>query len=210
MLEGIDAAAAAGLPVKVNCVVKRGVERRPDRAAGRRSSASTGHTLRFIEYMDVGHTNGWRLDDVVPGRRDRRDARRGVRRRAGRRPRTAARSRSAGATSTAAARSASSPRSRSRSAATARAPGSRPRGSSSPACSRVRGHDLRALAPRRRVGRGARAGAARRLGKPRRPLFGAPLGRDGRPAEGRDELHRRLAAASQNVRVRAKASAHVV
>ena len=31
-----------------------------------------GQTLRFIEYMDVGHTNGWRLDDVVPAARDRR------------------------------------------------------------------------------------------------------------------------------------------
>jgi cyclic pyranopterin phosphate synthase len=65
VLEGIDAAAAAGLPVKVNCVVKRGVndgEIVP--LAGH--FRGTPHTLRFIEYMDVGHTNGWRLDDVVP------------------------------------------------------------------------------------------------------------------------------------------------
>jgi GTP 3',8-cyclase len=65
VLDGIDAAAAAGLPVKVNCVVKRGVNDReivPLAAKFR----GTGHTLRFIEYMDVGHTNGWRLDDVVP------------------------------------------------------------------------------------------------------------------------------------------------
>jgi cyclic pyranopterin phosphate synthase len=65
VLEGIDAAAAAGLPVKVNAVVKRGVndEGVVDMA---RHFRETGHTLRFIEYMDVGTTNGWRLDDVVP------------------------------------------------------------------------------------------------------------------------------------------------
>jgi cyclic pyranopterin phosphate synthase len=65
VLDGIDAAAAAGLPAKVNCVLKRGVndgEIVPLAAHFR----GTGHTLRFIEYMDVGHTNGWRLDDVVP------------------------------------------------------------------------------------------------------------------------------------------------
>jgi cyclic pyranopterin phosphate synthase len=65
VLEGIDAAAAAGLPVKVNAVVKRGVNEDqivPMAAFFR----ERGHTLRFIEFMDVGHTNGWRLDDVVP------------------------------------------------------------------------------------------------------------------------------------------------
>jgi len=65
VLEGIDAAAAAGLPVKVNAVVKRGVND-GDVVAMARHFHGTGHTLRFIEYMDVGHTNGWRLDDVVP------------------------------------------------------------------------------------------------------------------------------------------------
>jgi cyclic pyranopterin phosphate synthase len=66
VLEGIDAAAAAGLaPVKVNMVVKRGVNDRSVLAMARRFHA-TGHVLRFIEYMDVGHTNGWRMDDVVP------------------------------------------------------------------------------------------------------------------------------------------------
>jgi GTP 3',8-cyclase len=67
VLEGIDAAAAVGLPVKVNAVVKRGVN-----DAGvvdmARHFRGTGHALRFIEYMDVGTTNGWRLDDVVPAR----------------------------------------------------------------------------------------------------------------------------------------------
>ena len=65
VLEGIDAAAAVGLPVKVNAVVKRGVN-----DAGivdmARHFRGSGHALRFIEYMDVGTTNGWRLDDVVP------------------------------------------------------------------------------------------------------------------------------------------------
>jgi GTP 3',8-cyclase len=65
VLAGIEAAAAAGLPVKVNCVVKRGLN-----DAGlvemARFFRGNGHVLRFIEYMDVGHTNGWRLDDVVP------------------------------------------------------------------------------------------------------------------------------------------------
>jgi len=67
VLEGIEAASAAGLPVKVNAVVKRGANEDqivPMAAFFR----ERGHTLRFIEYMDVGHTNGWRLDDVVPAR----------------------------------------------------------------------------------------------------------------------------------------------
>ena len=66
VLDGIAAAAAAGLgPVKVNMVVKRGCNDRSilPMAAHFRGS---GHVLRFIEYMDVGTTNGWRLDDVVP------------------------------------------------------------------------------------------------------------------------------------------------
>jgi GTP 3',8-cyclase len=65
VLDGIDAAAAAGLPVKVNMVVKRGVN---DDAIlpMAREFRERGHILRFIEYMDVGHTNGWRMDDVVP------------------------------------------------------------------------------------------------------------------------------------------------
>jgi cyclic pyranopterin phosphate synthase len=65
VLSGIEAAAAAGLPVKVNVVVKRGLSDGSvtDMA---RFFRGTGHTLRFIEYMDVGHTNGWRLNDVVP------------------------------------------------------------------------------------------------------------------------------------------------
>jgi cyclic pyranopterin phosphate synthase len=66
VLAGIGAAAAAGLgPVKVNAVVKRGVNDHTlvEMAEHFRGS---GHILRFIEYMDVGATNGWRLEDVVP------------------------------------------------------------------------------------------------------------------------------------------------
>src|SRR5438552_5257090 len=66
VLEGIDAAADAGLaPIKINMVVKRGVNEREILPMARRFKGS-GHVLRFIEYMDVGHTNGWRMDDVVP------------------------------------------------------------------------------------------------------------------------------------------------
>jgi GTP 3',8-cyclase len=66
VLAGIEAAAAAGLgPVKVNMVVKRGLNEASVLPMARYFRGS-GHILRFIEYMDVGHTNGWRLDDVVP------------------------------------------------------------------------------------------------------------------------------------------------
>ncbi len=65
VLAGIDAAAAAGLPVKVNTVVKRGLNEDSILELAR-FFKSSGHTLRFIEFMDVGATNGWRLDDVVP------------------------------------------------------------------------------------------------------------------------------------------------
>jgi GTP 3',8-cyclase len=67
VLDGIDAASAAGLPVKVNAVIKRGVN--DDQIVPLAGFfRERGHTLRFIEYMDVGHTNGWRLDDVVPAK----------------------------------------------------------------------------------------------------------------------------------------------
>jgi cyclic pyranopterin phosphate synthase len=66
VLEGIDAAAAAGLaPVKINAVVKRGMNEHAMVPLARRFKGS-GHIVRFIEYMDVGATNGWRMDDVVP------------------------------------------------------------------------------------------------------------------------------------------------
>ncbi len=68
VLEGIEAAAAAGLrPVKVNMVVKRGMNESGILPMAR-FFREHGHILRFIEYMDVGHTNGWRMDEVVPAR----------------------------------------------------------------------------------------------------------------------------------------------
>jgi cyclic pyranopterin phosphate synthase len=66
VLDGIDAAARAGLaPIKVNAVIKRGVNEHAIVDLARRFRG-TGHIVRFIEYMDVGATNGWRMDDVVP------------------------------------------------------------------------------------------------------------------------------------------------
>ena len=65
VLAGVDAAAEAGLLVKVNVVVKRGLNEGSVVDIARRFRG-TGHAVRFIEYMDVGASNGWRLDDVVP------------------------------------------------------------------------------------------------------------------------------------------------
>jgi GTP 3',8-cyclase len=65
VLAGIEAAAAVGLPVKVNMVVRRGLNEHSVLPMARYFRES-GHVLRFVEYMDVGHSNGWRLDDVVP------------------------------------------------------------------------------------------------------------------------------------------------
>lgn len=65
VLSGIDAAARAGLgPIKINAVVRRGVNDGEIVPLARHFRGS-GHILRFIEYMDVGITNGWRLDQVV-------------------------------------------------------------------------------------------------------------------------------------------------
>ncbi len=64
VLKGIEAARTVGLPVKVNCVVKRGVNENQIVPMAE-YFRSTGDTLRFIEFMDVGATNGWRMDDVV-------------------------------------------------------------------------------------------------------------------------------------------------
>ena len=67
VLEGIEAAAAAGLrPLKINAVVRRGVNDHTVVELARYFKGS-GHILRFIEYMDVGSTNGWRMDEVVSG-----------------------------------------------------------------------------------------------------------------------------------------------
>jgi cyclic pyranopterin phosphate synthase len=66
VLAAIDAAAEAGLaPIKVNMVVKRGVNDQQVVDMARHFRGS-GHIVRYIEFMDVGSTNGWRMDDVVP------------------------------------------------------------------------------------------------------------------------------------------------
>jgi cyclic pyranopterin phosphate synthase len=66
VLDGVDAARAAGLaPVKINTVVRRGLNDDSILPLARWARRE-GLVLRFIEYMDVGHSNGWRLDDVVP------------------------------------------------------------------------------------------------------------------------------------------------
>ncbi len=66
VLEGIDAAEHAGLaPIKVNMVVRRGLNEASVLPMAR-FARERGYVLRFIEYMDVGHTNGWALEEVVP------------------------------------------------------------------------------------------------------------------------------------------------
>ena len=66
VIEGIEVAAAEGLgPVKINTVVKRGTND-GDLVAMAGRWRGTGHIVRFIEYMDVGSSNGWRMHDVVP------------------------------------------------------------------------------------------------------------------------------------------------
>ncbi len=67
VLRGIDAATALGMPVKINCVVQRGVNDHEllDLCDYFRQR---GHTLRFIEFMDVGNTNHWQRERVVPAR----------------------------------------------------------------------------------------------------------------------------------------------
>jgi len=67
VLAAIDAAADAGLaPIKIDMVVKRGTNDGSILEMARRFRG-TGHVVRFIEFMDVGNTNGWRVDDVVSG-----------------------------------------------------------------------------------------------------------------------------------------------
>ena len=66
VLDGLAAAAAAGLgPVKINAVIRRGLNE-DEVVPLARTAREQGYTIRFIEYMDVGHTNGWRRDEVVP------------------------------------------------------------------------------------------------------------------------------------------------
>ena len=64
VLDAIENASKAGLPLKVNMVVKKGVNDHSILPMAR-FFRGTGHILRFIEYMDVGNSNGWRLDEVA-------------------------------------------------------------------------------------------------------------------------------------------------
>ena len=67
VLRGIDAAAALGIPIKINCVVQRGVND-AELPALCDYFRERGHTLRFIEFMDVGNTNHWARERVVAAR----------------------------------------------------------------------------------------------------------------------------------------------
>ncbi|WP_191556905.1 GTP 3',8-cyclase MoaA [Metabacillus idriensis] len=67
ILDGIEAASAAGLQVKINMVVQKGINDE-DVLPMAEYFKPKGHTLRFIEYMDVGNSNGWKLDHVVSKR----------------------------------------------------------------------------------------------------------------------------------------------
>lgn len=67
VLEGIEAAAAVGLPVKINMVVKKG-QNESEILPMARFMREQGHTLRFIEFMDVGNHNGWKMEHVFPSR----------------------------------------------------------------------------------------------------------------------------------------------
>ncbi|WP_236838848.1 GTP 3',8-cyclase MoaA [Caldalkalibacillus salinus] len=67
VLDGIEAAEQAGLGIKINMVVQKG-KNDQDILPMAKYFKDKGHTLRFIEYMDVGNTNGWKLDHVYPSR----------------------------------------------------------------------------------------------------------------------------------------------
>ena len=200
VLEGIDAAVAAGLPVKVNAVVKRGVN--DDQIVPMAAFfQERGQTLRFIEYMDVGHTNGWRLDDVVPAAEivATLDAAFGVepvepsyRGEVAKRWRYRDGSGEVGVIA-----SVTQPFcgdcTRARLSA---------EGKLYTCLFAVRGTRPARTRPRRRDRRRARRSAARHLARPRGPVLGAPLRSDRRPPEGGDELHRRLTPARTGFRPR--------
>ena len=192
VLDGIDAALDAGLtPIKINMVVRRGVNE-ASIVPMARWARDDGVMLRFIEYMDVGHRNGWRLDEVVPaaeliGGGSARAAagagRPGLPRR-GRRalalPRRVGRGRG---------HRVGDPAVLSRLHAGA-AVG---RGQLYTCLFAVAGHDLRGLLRDGSDGRGARRVPRRDLAGPRRPLFrSAHRGPTTRPAEGRDVRDGRL------------------
>ena len=191
VMEGIAAAEEAGLgPIKVNMVVKRGWNEAAVLPMARHFRWS-GRTVRFIEYMDVGHSNGWRLDEVVPaseilamisGEFPLEPMAPTERGEVARRYRYTDGGGEIGLIA-----SVSQPFCgdcvRARISADGRL---------FTCLFAVVGHDLRAAAPRRCDRRRARGAPAADLEPPRRPVQRGPLGRDRRPAEGGDELHRRL------------------
>ena len=206
VLDGIDAALAAGLaPVKVNMVVKRGMNERRHPRDGRALP-------RHRRDPALHRVHGRRRDERLAARRGRAVAPRSCARStsAGRssrsRPATAARSPRATATATAAARSASSRRSPSRSATTARARGSRPRASSTPACSRAAATTCArwcaASCPTP-----SSTSKLRGLWRVRDDRYSElrTQGTAARPAQGRDVAHRRLAP-QRSSRARASSS----
>ena len=192
VLAGIDAAAAAGLPVKVNVVVKRGLNEGSALDIARRFRG-TGHTVRFIEFMDVGATNGWRTEDVVPAAEIVAHDRRGVPPRAGRSRLPGGGRRALPLSRRGRARSASSPPSRSRSAATARGRGSRPTEGCTRASSRCAGTTSGRSCARTtpdHVEEVIRAVWTRRADR----YSEIRTGGDVVPPSGRDVVHRRLTA----------------
>lgn len=71
VLQGIDEAARAGLQIKINMVVQNGINEQ-DILPMARYFREKGHIVRFIEFMDVGNSNGWRLNHVVPSKKNSR------------------------------------------------------------------------------------------------------------------------------------------
>ena len=190
VLEGIEAAAAVGLPVKVNMVVKRGANEDQIVPMAQEFRAR-GHILRFIEYMDVGHSNGWRMDEVVPAAEivARLDAELSVEPAEPQLPR---RGRAALALHRRVGRGR---RDLVGDGALLRRlhPDAAVRGGTPlyllvraararPACARPRG----------RFRRGTARGDRPHLGRADGSVLRGTLGGDGRPAQGRDELHRRM------------------
>ncbi len=175
VLDGIDAAAAAGLaPVKINMVVKRGVNEHSDPAdgaplQGQRATSCASSNSWTSARPTAGAWTTWlpSREIVAHDRRARCRSNRSIRI-------TAAKSPSAGATATARARSASSPRSPRRSAATARARASPPKACSTPACSRPRATTLAPLLRDGASDDGNPRCDRRGVERARRPLLGNP------------------------------------
>ncbi len=190
VLDGIEAASAAGLPVKVNVVVKRGVNEDSVLPMARHFR-DRGHVVRFIEYMDVGHTNGWRLDDVVPAADivTAIDAELPLEPLPPRYPGEVAeryRYRDGGGeigVIASVTRPFCGACTRARLSAD---------GSLYTCLFATTGHDLRALVRGDAGDDEIAAALGGNLARAGRPLFGAPLVGDARPPEGRDVLHRRL------------------